>query len=412
MNILLDGRPEEALRIHAYMLRGGYQGLKRARQTPPQQVIEEIKSSGLRGRGGAGFPTGLKLSFIPQQEDTPRYIICNLDEGEPGTYKDRTLCEHVPHKLVEGLAICAYAIQATQAFIYCRAEYPYLVDVLKQAINQAKQENLLENLDIELRMGAGAYVCGEESALIESIEGHRGNPRFKPPYPAGQGLWQQPTVVLNVETLCNVPFILREGADAFSSVGTPDYPGTKLITLNGDVEHRGCFEVTTGTPIKEIIETVGGGVRQGRALKAIQVGGSSGGFLKASQIDTPLDFAALQKAGGSLGSGAILVLDETRDMVDLCFNIADFYRKESCGKCLPCREGCYRGWQIIRKIQQHQANQQDVENLFLLLDVMKETALCGLGQSFYLPIQSCITLFEEEFQAKLRTEVGGGERIS
>ena len=280
--------------------------------------------------------------------------------------------------------------------------------MLKEVIEQARKENFLENLNIEIRTGAGAYVCGEESALIESIEGHRGNPRFKPPYPAVEGLWKQPTVVMNVETLCNVPFILREGAQAFSCIGSPDYPGTKLVMLNGDVKNRGCFEVTTGMSLKDSIYGIGGGVREGHALKGVQVGGSSGGFLKAGQIDVPLDFSSLQKAGSSLGSGAVLVLDETRDMTDICLNIADFYKHESCGKCVPCREGCYRGQQIIQKIHQARATQQDVDNLFLLLDVMRETSLCGLGQSFYLPIQSCMTLFQDEFAAKIRQDSKGG----
>ncbi len=397
MNILLDGKPEEALRIQTYMLRGGYVGLKRALGMEPQQVIDEIKASGLRGRGGAGFPAGTKLGFIPKGDSIQKYIICNFDEGEPGTYKDRTLIECVPHKLVEGLAICAWAIGANQAFIYCRAEYVYLIDVLKTAIAQAKAAGLLEHVEINLRMGAGAYVCGEESALIESIEGHRGNPRFKPPYPAVEGLWKTPTVVMNVETLCTIPYTLRQGGAAFGAIGSPDYPGTKLIMLNGDVKNRGCYEVETGMSLRQIIEQYGGGMRREYPLKAMQIGGTSGGFLKASQIDTPLDFSSLQKAGGGLGSGAILVLDESRNMADRCLEIANFYRHESCGKCLPCREGCYRGQQIIQKIQQKQANQADYDNLNLLMEVMREMSLCALGQSFSTPVQTCMNLFPEDF---------------
>ncbi len=409
MKILLDGRPEEALRIHSYILKGGYVGLKKARTMEPAQVIAEIEASGLRGRGGAGFPTGRKLSFIPKQYDGPKYIVCNLDEGEPGTYKDRTLCEKSPHKLIEGIAICAYAISASQAFIYCRTEYSYLLETLKKAIVQAKEENLLEGLEIQLRQGAGAYVCGEESALLESIEGHRGNPRFKPPYPAVKGLWGQPTVVLNVETLCNVPYILREGAPAFASIGVPDYPGTKLIMLNGDVMQRGCFEIETGMSLRDVIEKLGGGVRGGRKIKAIQVGGTSGGFLPASKVDTPLDFASMQKAGGSLGSGSILVFDETRDMADACLKVAEFYEHESCGKCTPCREGCFRSRRILERFRNGTATEQDRENLDVLLDVMKETALCGLGQSLVFPVRSCMTAFPEEFPVRM---VKGGEEAS
>jgi len=386
--------------IEVYIKQGGYRGLEKARGMRPRDLIAEIKASGLRGRGGAGFNTGVKLGYIPLEAEE-KFIICNLDEGEPGTYKDRTLCEKNPHAVIEGLAICAEAIQATRLFIYCRAEYVFLIDKLKKAIQDAQSRGLLNNLEMEIRMGAGAYVCGEETALLESIEGHRGQPRFKPPYPAVKGLWNKPTVVINVETVSNLPFILNEGAEAFASIGAADYPGTKLLTLSGDVNRRGCFEVPTDYILRDVVYKLGEGVRDNRKLKAVLVGGSAGAFLPAEKLDIAIDFETMTSAGAVLGSGAVLVLDDTRDMVDLTLRIVQFFEHESCGKCTPCREGTFRCREILQNIQAGKARREDIDNLLLLVKVMEQTSLCGLGQSVINPVASSIRYFLAEYERKL-----------
>jgi NADH:ubiquinone oxidoreductase subunit F (NADH-binding) len=385
--------PEKA---EEYIKVGGYQGLEKARGMKRKDIIEEIIKSGLRGRGGAAFNTGLKLSFVPAQAEN-KYIICNLDEGEPGTYKDRTLCEKNVQAVIEGIAICATAINARQAYIYCRAEYFFLKDLIIKAIASAKESGVLDNLEIEVRMGAGAYVCGEETALIESLEGKRGEPRYKPPFPTDKGLWQYPTVIINVETLANLPFIMAYGAERFAGIGAPNYPGTKLITFSGDIKNTGCYEAPTNYTLKDLIYKIGGGIKNGHRLKAIQMGGSSGPFIPEKNLDTAIDYDSLAEIGAFLGSGAVLVLDETRDIVDVTLTVLRFFEHESCGKCVPCREGTFRAREIFEKILQGKAQPKDLGNLLELLKVMENTSLCGLGQSVNFPVKSGVEHFKEDY---------------
>lgn len=385
--------------ISDYIAAGGYKALEKARNMKPEDIISEVKKSNLRGRGGAGFNAGLKWSFVPQSET--KYVVCNLDEGEPGTYKDRTIVEKDPHTLLEGMAICGHAIGSNKGFIYCRGEYPYIVEHLNHAIAQAKEEDVLGEFDIEVRMGGGAYVCGEETALIESIEGHRGEPRFKPPFPGVEGLWQKPTVVNNVETLANLPEIITRGAEWYSSIGSSTYPGTKVLTLSGDIVNKICIEVPTDTTIREVIYEFGGGIRGGKKLKAVQIGGTSGAFIPASMIDIPIDFDSMRNAGFTLGTGAVFVMDETRDIVDVVTRIAKFFEHESCGKCNPCREGTFRCYEIMKKINQGRASSDDLEKLQLLGRVMSKACLCGLGQAAPGPILTTLQHFRHEYERKL-----------
>lgn len=385
--------------IDDYIAHGGYKALEKARSMQPETIIAEVKKSNLRGRGGAGFNAGMKWSFVPPAET--KYVVCNLDEGEPGTYKDRIIVQKDPHTLLEGMAICGQAIKSSQGYIYCRGEYPYVVEHLKQAINQANAKGVLGDFNIEVRMGAGAYVCGEETALIESIEGHRGEPRFKPPFPGVEGLWNKPTVVNNVETFANLPEILVKGADWFSSIGASSYPGTKVLTLSGDVENRICIEVPTDTTIREVIYEFGGGIRNGKKLKAVQIGGTSGGFIPESMLDIPIDFDSMRQNGFTLGTGAVFVMDETRDIVDIITRIAKFFEHESCGKCTPCREGTYRSHEIMKKINQGRGTLQDLANLEVLGDVMTKACLCGLGQAAPGPILTTLKHFRHEYERKL-----------
>ena len=382
-----------------YIAVGGFRGLAKARQMDRKALIEEVKASGLRGRGGAGFNAGMKWSFVPQ--DTPqKYVICNLDEGEPGTYKDRAICQNNAQAVLEGMAICGAAIGSQQGYIYCRGEYPFIVDLLHKAINSAKEHGALGDFAIEVRMGAGAYVCGEETALIESIEGHRGEPRFKPPFPGVAGLWKAPTVVNNVETFACLPYILVNGAAWFAGIGAPKYPGTKVLSLTGDVNNRTFFEVPTNITLREVIFDLGGGIPNGKQFKAVQVGGTSGAFIPEKDLDTPIDFDSMCAIGAALGSGAMLVLDETRAIVDVVARISKFFEHESCGKCNPCREGTFRCREIMDKINSGQGSEQDLDNLLLLTRVMQTAALCGLGQAAPTPIESTIKYFRSEYLAK------------
>jgi NADH:ubiquinone oxidoreductase subunit F (NADH-binding) len=382
-----------------YIKVGGYKGLEKARSMGPKALIEEVKKSGLRGRGGAGFNTGMKWSFVPPSET--KYVVCNLDEGEPGTYKDRIICQKNAQALLEGMAICGAAIESNQGYIYCRGEYPFVVDLLKRAIASAKASGALGDFDIEVRMGAGAYVCGEETALIESIEGHRGEPRFKPPFPGVEGLWAAPTVVNNVETFACLPYILANGAEWFAAIGAPKYPGTKILTLTGDVENATFFEVPTNYILRDVIYILGGGVKNGRRFKAVQVGGTSGAFIPEQNLDTPIDFDSMSAIGAALGSGAVFVMDDTRDIVDIVTRISKFFEHESCGKCNPCREGTFRCREIMEKINSGRASRQDIDNLLLLSKTMQKAALCGLGQAAPIPIDSTIKHFEYEYARKL-----------
>jgi len=388
-------------KIEDYMQAGGYQGLEKARLMSRSDLIAEIKKSNLRGRGGAAFNCGLKWSFVPTDASVS-YVVCNFDEGEPGTYKDRIIVQKDPQSLLEGMAICGHAVNSKQGYIYCRGEYPYVVELLNLAIDQARGKGLLGDFDIEVRMGGGAYVCGEETALIESIEGHRGEPRFKPPFPGVAGLWAQPTVVNNVETFANLSSIVLNGPEWFAAIGAPNYPGTKVLTLTGDVANRVSIEVPTTATLREIIYDFGGGIKEGKKFKAVQVGGTSGGFIPESLLDTQIDFDSMRGIGATLGTGAVFVMDETRDIVDITTRIAKFFEHESCGKCNPCREGTFRAYEIMKKINNGKAVTQDIENLTILSQVMEKACLCGLGQAAPAPILTTLKHFYPEYQARLQ----------
>ncbi len=380
---------------------GAYKGLEKARTMDKKALIDEVKKSNLRGRGGAGFNAGLKWSFVAPGEE--KYIVCNFDEGEPGTYKDRIIVQKDPQRLFEGMAICGYAVESKQGYIYCRGEYPYVVEFLNKALDQAREKGILgKDFDIEVRMGAGAYVCGEESALIESIEGKRGMPRFKPPFPGVEGLWNKPTVVNNVETYANLPEIVLKGAEWFAGIGAPNYPGTKVLTLTGDINNKIFFEVPTNATLRDVIFGFGGGIPGGKKMKAVQVGGTSGGFVPESLIDTKIDFDSMAKINAALGTGAVFVMDETRDIVDIVTRISKFFEHESCGKCNPCREGTFRAYQILKSINEGTGEPTDIDNLMVLNRVMQKSCLCGLGQAAPSPIITTLDHFRNEFDAKMK----------
>jgi len=390
----------DPLKIEDYINAGGYKSLEKARAMSQTDLIDEVKKSGLRGRGGAGFNTGMKWSFSYGVKADQKYVVCNADEGEPGTYKDRIIMENDPHSVFEGMAICGYAIGSNKGYIYCRGEYPYVVEKLNAAIAQAKAKGVLGDFDIEVRMGAGAYVCGEESALIESIEGHRGEPRFKPPFPPVIGLWGKPTIVNNVETFANIPVILEKGSDWYKSLGAGNYPGTKVLTLTGDVVNRTVFEVPTDVTIREVVFGFGGGIVNGKNFKAVQIGGTSGGFIPEAFLDTKIDFDSMTTIGAVLGSGAVFVMDQTRDIVDIVARIAKFFEHESCGKCIPCREGTKRMHEMMERINEGQAGIADLDNLERLGTVMTKACLCGLGQAAPSPVLTTLKNFKSEYTAK------------
>lgn len=390
----------DPLNIDSYVQAGGYQALAKAKSMSQPDLIDEVKKSGLRGRGGAGFNTGMKWSFSYGVKAEQKYVICNADEGEPGTYKDRIIMENDPQSVLEGMAICGYAIGSNKGYIYCRGEYPYVVEILNKAIAQAKEKSLLGDFDIEVRMGAGAYVCGEESALIESIEGNRGEPRFKPPFPPVIGLWGKPTIVNNVETFANIPAILEKGADWYKGIGAAGYPGTKVFTLTGDVVNRTVFEVPTNTTIRQVLDDFGGGVVGGKKFKAVQIGGTSGGFIPESLLDTPIDFDSMSAIGATLGSGAFFVMDETRDIVDVIDRITKFFAHESCGKCTPCREGTQRMHEMLHRVKNGGAAAGDLDFMERLGTVMSKACLCGLGQAAPAPVLTTLKHFRNDYTAK------------
>lgn len=391
--------------IDSYIERGGYKALAEARKMDRSVLIDQIENAGkLRGRGGAGFNTGLKWSGAAKTPSDIKYVICNADEGEPGTYKDRTIIEGDPHTLIEGILICAYAIGAGEAFIYCRGEYEKCIDLLRKAIRQAEDRGLCDGVHVRVHSGAGSYVCGEETTLLTSMEGNRGEPRLKPPFPTQAGYLGKPTVVNNVETFSVVPVIVEKGAEWFGSIGAPKYPGTKIFSLSGDIKNKGCFEVPTDSNLKEIIEELGGGTPDGKKIKAIQMGGSSCGFLKPEEIDTPVDFDSMRARGASLGSGAVLVIDESRDMIELLQGIAHFFNHESCGKCAPCREGSFRVAEIMDKFAMHKGTKEDIARLRNLSSVMGMACFCPLGQSVCTAIMSALEKFPEEFDKAMEVK--------
>jgi NADH-quinone oxidoreductase subunit F len=398
--------------INEVLAAGGYRALEKifSDKLSPEQVIEEVKKSGLRGRGGAGFPTGMKWEFTRQAAGSEKYIICNADEGEPGTFKDRLILEGDPHKLIEAMAIAAYAIGAGRGYVYIRGEYGLSIERMQKAIDQAREFNLLGkniletgfSFELEIKKGAGAYVCGEETALIESLEGKRGNPRVKPPYPVTHGLWQKPTAVNNVETLANIPAIISNGAGWFRKIGTDKCPGTKVFTILGHVEYPGLIETDMGTPLREIIFSFGGGIKGGKKFKAALLGGAAGVFLSEPQLDVKMDFENLKENKAVLGSGAVLVMNEDTSIVDMLFSIAKFFAHESCGQCSPCRIGTQQILQIIYRIRGGGGRKGDPETLLQLAEAMFKSSLCPLGQSLVMPVKSALSNFADEFAANLK----------
>ncbi|HHV34298.1 MAG TPA: NADH-quinone oxidoreductase subunit NuoF [Syntrophomonadaceae bacterium] len=397
-------------KIEEYIARGGYASLEKAiYDLTPEQVIEETKTSGLRGRGGGGFPTGLKWEFCRRSPGDLKYLICNADEGDPGAFMDRSILEGDPHSLIEGMAIAAYAIGCSEGYIYCRAEYPLAIKRLKIAIAQAEELGLLgDNIlgtdfsfTLHIKEGAGAFVCGEETALMASIEGKRGMPRVRPPFPAQKGLWDKPSNINNVETYANVPMIIGKGADWFGSMGTEKSKGTKVFALTGKVNNTGLVEVPMGVTIRDIIFEIGGGIVGGKEYKGVQIGGPSGGCIPASLMDTPVDYESLIEAGAMMGSGGLVVMDETTCMVDLSRFFLNFTQSESCGKCTPCREGTKRMLEILTRICEGEGVPEDIETLERLGRVIKSTALCGLGNTAPNPVLSTLRYFRDEYEAHI-----------
>jgi len=398
-------------RIEEYIARDGYQALAKAlTEMSPDDVIEMVKQSGLRGRGGAGFLTGLKWSFTRKAPGDKKYVLCNADEGDPGAFMDRSVLEGDPHSVIEAMAIAAYAVGSDQGYVYVRAEYPLAVERLNKALDQARELGLLGenimgsgfNFDLEIRMGSGAFVCGEETALMRSIEGKRGEPRPRPPFPAIKGLWDKPSLLNNVETYANIPVILLKGAEWFASVGTKKSKGTKVFALAGAVSNTGLVEIPVGTPLGEIIYDIGGGIPNGKKFKAAQMGGPSGGCIPKQHLNVPVDYESLQELGAIMGSGGLIVMDEDTCMVDMARFFLDFVQDESCGKCVPCRVGTKRMLEIVTRICEGNGEDGDIEKLIELGEQIKETSLCGLGQTAPNPVLSTIRHFRDEYEAHIR----------
>ncbi len=392
--------------IEHYLERQGYEALRKAlTEMTPEEVIEAILKSGLRGRGGAGFLTGRKWAFAHHEPATPKYVICNADEGDPGAFMNRSLLEGDPHSMLEGLSIAGYAVGAQQGFIYTRAEYPLAVQRIRKAIQASRERGMLGknifgsgfDFDVEMRLGAGAFVCGEETALMRSIEGHRGMAWPRPPYPAQKGLRDRPTTINNVETLASVPLIIRHGREWYESVGTEKSKGTKTFALTGKVNNTGLVEVPLGTTLRELIFDIGGGIRDDRQFKMVQTGGPSGGCIPASKLDTPLDYESLQAAGSIMGSGGIVVMDDRNCAVDIAHYFLSFTKAESCGKCPPCRVGIARMLEILERIKAGQGTLDDLERLVILAQIVKDGSLCGLGQTAPNPVLTTLRYFRDEY---------------
>ena len=400
--------------IEEYIGIDGYQALgKVLTEMTPQEVIDVIKESGLRGRGGGGFPTGMKWQFTYNSQNDQKYVACNADEGDPGAFMDRSILEGDPHAVIEAMAIAGYAVGANQGYIYIRAEYPIAVKRLGMAIAQAREYGLLGknifesgfDFDLEIRLGAGAFVCGEETALITSIEGHRGEPRPRPPFPAVAGLWQKPTLLNNVETYANITQIILNGADWFKGIGTEKSKGTKVFALGGKIKNTGLVEVPMGTTLREIVEEIGGGIPGGKKFKAAQTGGPSGGCIPEHLIDTPIDYDSLMAIGSMMGSGGLIVMDEDNCMVDIAKFFLEFTVDESCGKCTPCRVGTKRLYEILEKITSGNGTMEDLDKMEELCYSIKSTALCGLGQTAPNPVLSTLKYFRDEYEAHVRDKV-------
>ncbi len=396
--------------IEDYIARDGYLGVARALSAmTPEEIVEQMKKSGLRGRGGAGFPTGIKWDFARRSPGEIKYVLCNADEGDPGAFMDRSILEADPHSVLEGMIIAAKAINSHKGYIYARTEYPLAIKRLQIAIAQAKACGLLGadilgsgfDFDIDIYQGAGAFVCGEETALMRSIEGRRGMPRPRPPFPAHKGLWDKPTILNNVETLSNVPQIMLNGGDWYASVGTASSKGTKVFAMSGDINNIGLVEVPMGTTLRTLIFDIGGGIPKKRKFKAVQLGGPSGGCIPEQHLDTPVDYEEIAKVGAIMGSGGVIVMDEDTCMVDMARFFMDFIQEESCGKCTPCREGTRRLLQLLEKICQGRGEPGDIDTLEALSRTIRETALCGLGQTGPNPVLSALRYFREEFEAHI-----------
>ena len=398
--------------LEGYQERGGYQTLKKALSKKPEEIVNEVKESGLRGRGGAGFPTGVKWAFLPNNKEE-RYLICNADEGEPGTFKDRMMMERAPHQMIEGMLISAYAVQAEKSYIYIRGEYYKAYQILIKALEEARQAGFIGKKilgsffshEIDLYLGAGAYICGEETGLISSLEGKKGQPKLKPPFPAVKGYLEKPTIVNNVETLAAVVPIVRDGAKAYRAIGTEKSPGTKLFSLSGDILSPGNYELPLGVPIMDLIYNLGGGMRAGRSLKAVIPGGSSVPVLTAEEAKkVTLDYESLESAGTFLGSGAVIVLDDSRDMMDVLSVILEFYHHESCGQCTPCREGT--GWlnKSIKKVCKGEAAMSDWTLIQRIAENMMGRTICALSDAAAMPAISFMKKFREDFEKKIYAE--------
>jgi bidirectional [NiFe] hydrogenase diaphorase subunit len=397
--------------IEEYIAAGGYEALAKAvTEMKPEELIGEIRKAGLRGRGGAGYPTGLKWDIVRKSVSEQKYVVCNADEGDPGAFMDRSVLEGDPHRVLEGMAMAGYAVGANQGYVYVRAEYPLAIDRLKLAIKHAEKLGLLGNrifesqfsFHIDIRIGAGAFVCGEETALLRSVMGRRGRPKPRPPYPSEKGLWDKPTVINNVETYANIAPIVRNGSAWFAAIGTQKSPGTKVFALAGKINRTGLIEVPMGIPLRKVIFDIGGGTPEGSEFKAAQTGGPSGGCIPKEHLDIPVDYESLQTVGSIMGSGGMIVMDSTSDMVDVAKFFMEFCMDESCGKCIPCRVGTKHIYMMLDKVIRNEATEEDFALLQELCVMVKETSLCGLGQSAPNPVLSTIRFFRDEYTVKLK----------
>ncbi len=417
MKLLLDRIDEPGLNtLEVYERRGGYEALRRALQMTPEQALEQITESGLRGRGGAGFQMGKKASFLPHG-DMDKYLVCNADESEPGTFKDRELMQKNPHMLIEGIVISAWATEIDRAFIYIRGEYQHPADILEAAIAEAAEAGYLgqrilgseHSLELVLHRGAGAYICGEETGLLDSLEGKRGNPRLKPPFPAIEGLYHGPTLINNVETLCTVPHIIRMGGEEYAKIGTETSTGTKVVSVSGDVQRPGNYEIPLGTPSREIIYDLAGGPPEGREVKFWFPGGSSSPVLTGDDLDIPYDFDSMAKAGTMLGSGAIIVVDDSHSVLEVAKKVAGFYAHESCGKCVPCREGTNWTVKMLRRIESGEATPMDLDLMAGVQEQIIGNCLCVLGDAMAMPIGSMIEKFRPSSRPRSRPRASAHE---
>ncbi|MGI8864023.1 MAG: NADH-quinone oxidoreductase subunit NuoF [Solirubrobacteraceae bacterium] len=409
MKILFEGIDEPGLNtLEVYQRRGGYEGLRKALQMPREDVLSSIMDSGIRGRGGAGFQMGKKASFLPHG-DIDKYLVCNADESEPGTFKDRELMQKSPHMLIEGIIISTYCTEISRAFIYIRGEYSHQADILEAAIAEAQEAGYLgasilgsdHSISLVLHRGAGAYICGEETGLLDSLEGKRGNPRLKPPFPAIEGLYHGPTLINNVETLATVPHIIRMGGEAYAKLGTETSTGTKLVSVSGDVQRPGNYEIELGTPSREIIFDLAGGTFEGRRIKFWFPGGSSSPVLTEDDLDLPYDFDSMAKAGSMLGSGAIIVVEDSHNVVEVAYKLAKFYAHESCGKCVPCREGTNWTQKMLERISSGEATPMDLDIMASVQEQIIGNCLCVLGDAMAMPIGSLVEKFRPELEAEI-----------